>query len=118
MSLWKVDDEATSMLMREFYSNCLAKGMDLQHSLHEAQKTVREYECEVEVEEDGQDNAGDGLLIDRLNNGSGNTDSRNAASSADDSGNAAAPTGTRKIKVRKFQNPRYWAGFILLDAID
>ena len=96
MSLWKVDDEATSMLMKEFYNNSLTKGMDLQRSLHEAQKTVREYECEVEV----GDNGGDGLFVDRLNGGSEK---------------AAEP---EKVKVRKFQNPRYWAGFILLDATD
>lgn len=99
MSLWKVDDEATSMLMREFYNNCLTKGLDLQRSLHEAQRTVREYECEVEVEESGED----GLLIDRLNNAS------------DD---VKEPVVVRKEKVRKFQNPRYWAGFVLLDAVN
>ena len=99
MSLWKVDDEATSMLMREFYNNCLTKGLDFQRSLHEAQRTVREYECEVEVEESGED----GLLIDRLNNAS------------DD---VKEPAVVRKEKVRKFQNPRYWAGFVLLDAVN
>ena len=99
MSLWKVDDEATSLLMREFYNNCLTKGLDLQRSLHEAQRTVREYECEEEVEENGDDS----LLISRLNNG-GEDDSQ--------------PAEATKVKVRKFENPRYWAGFILLDAIN
>lgn len=100
MSLWKVDDEATSMLMKEFHNNYLIKGMALQRSLHEAQRVVREYECEVEVEE----NEGTELLIDRLNN----SEPQNEVKSA----------SVKKVKVHKFQNPRYWAGFVLLDAIN
>lgn len=98
MSLWKVDDEATSLLMREFYDNSLTKGMDLQQSLHEAQKTVREYECEVDVEEDD----GEALFIDKLN---GNLENDR-------------PADGRKMTIRKFQDPRYWAGFVLLDAME
>ena len=96
MSLWKVDDEATSMLMKEFYNNSLTKGMDLQRSLYEAQKAVREYECEVEV----GDIDGNELFTDRLN------------------GNSEKEAEPGKVKVRKFQNPRYWAGFVLLDAMN
>ena len=41
MSLWKVSDEATSILMRAFYSNWLS-GMSKHDSLKEAQKVLRE----------------------------------------------------------------------------
>ena len=99
MSLWKVDDEATSMLMREFYNNCLTKGLDLQKALHEAQRTVREYECEM----DAEDSEEDGLFVDRLKNNSEKTDK---------------PAEDAKVMVRKFRNPRYWAGFVLLDALN
>ena len=40
MSLWEVDDEATSMLMVEFYKN-LSKGINKQESLKMAQRKVR-----------------------------------------------------------------------------
>lgn len=41
MSLWEVDDDATSLLMGEFYNN-LAKGSSKHESLNLAQKKVRE----------------------------------------------------------------------------
>lgn len=65
MSLWKVDDEATMLLMTQFYKNLTSKvGMSKHEALKQAQKYVREY--------DG----------------------------------------------KKYQDPYYWAAFILLDAID
>ena len=63
MSIDKVDDEATRILMVEFYSN-LMSGKSKYQSLKDAQKYLREY-----------DN-------------------------------------------RKYDNPRYWASFILLDGLD
>ncbi len=63
MSLWKVDDDATQMLMSQFYAN-LAKGESKSTALKDAQEYVRTYE-----------------------NG-------------------------------KYADPGYWAGFILLDAVD
>ena len=67
MSLWKVNDFATKILMVEFYRNYLT-GVGKQFSLYKAQKYVREY--------------------------------------TDDRGN------------KLFEAPYYWAGFILLDALD
>lgn len=64
MSLWKVADIPTEMLMTEFYKN-LCEGKSKRESLRIAQKTVREYK--------------------------------------DSDGNSL------------FQDPQYWAGFILLD---
>ena len=63
MSLWEVDDEATQILMTQFYRNLLS-GQSKRQSLHYAQKYLREY-----------------------NNG-------------------------------RFDEPKYWAAFILLDGIN
>ena len=46
MSLWKVDDAATQLLMTRFYKNLLS-GKTKTESLREAQKYVRDYEIEV-----------------------------------------------------------------------
>ena len=66
MSLWKVDDEATSLLMTTFYDSLLS-GCDKLASLRCAQKKVRQY---------------------------------------------TLPDGTHP-----YEHPRYWASFILLDAV-
>lgn len=67
MSLWKVDDKATQLLMIRFYHNLISK-MNKTDALYDAQKYVREY--------------------------------------------------SDKGASRKYQHPRYWAGFILLDATE
>ena len=41
-SLWQVDDEATSELMKNFYSNMLQKGMRPSEALRAAQNTIRQ----------------------------------------------------------------------------
>ncbi len=41
-SLWKVDDEATAELMRQFYLNLLQKGMTPASALREAQNSIRQ----------------------------------------------------------------------------
>jgi CHAT domain-containing protein len=41
MSLWKVSDEATQLLMTEFYQNWQKKGMDKRKAFETAQKKVR-----------------------------------------------------------------------------
>lgn len=41
-SLWKVDDEATAELMKQFYGNMLQKGMTPAAALREAQNSIRQ----------------------------------------------------------------------------
>ena len=92
MSLWKVDDEATRLLMTQFYKN-LTLGMSKYESLKQAQKYVREYEVKVEVKSDIRPSIS-ARAKEQLNNSQGKT----------------------WKKVRKFESPLYWAAFILLDA--
>ncbi len=66
MSLWKVDDKATQMLMTEFYKRLL-EGRSKTESLTRAQQYLRQY---------------------------------------------------TENEVHPYDKPRYWAAFILLDAID
>ena len=70
MSLWNVDDEATSLFMKEFYRQLMA-GNGKHESMKAAQRHVREYS---EIDEDGE-------------------------------------------VTHPYENYRYWAAFVLLDAI-
>ena len=96
MSLWKVDDEATRLLMTQFYKN-LTSGMSKYESLKQAQKYVREYEVEVEVKSDARPSV--------------------SAHAKEQAQQNASREKTYK-KAKKYQAPYYWAAFILLDAIN
>ena len=94
MSLWKVDDKATELLMEQFYKN-LASGMNKFESLKQSQKYLREYEVEVDASQEGRKQW--------------NANSRQQA-------NAAAEDKSLHKIIRPYNSPRYWAAFILLDA--
>lgn len=64
MSLWKVDDDATSLLMKEFYRNWIADGQTKYEALENAKRTIR------------------------------------------------------SNKEKGWDNPKYWAAFILLDGLN
>jgi CHAT domain-containing protein len=64
MSLWRVDDEATCMLMTEFYKNWISENMSKHYALEEAKQTVRSH------------------------------------------------------KEKGWDDPKYWAAFVLLDGLD
>ncbi len=93
MSLWKVDDNATQLLMSCFYAN-LTKGMSKYNALKEAQRYVRDYEMTIEV---------------------GN-DQRLELSAIQKEQNQNNKTPVYK-KIKPYQAPLYWAAFILLDAL-
>lgn len=94
MSLWKVDDNATRLLMTQFYKN-LFTGKSKFESLRNAQKYVRDYEVNVETTSDKQ--------------------WKSLARKKESQNKKQTSKEIKKIK--KYKDPYYWAAFILLDAI-
>jgi CHAT domain-containing protein len=97
MSLWKVDDEATQMLMTQFYTN-LTSGKSKRQSLLDAQRYLREYEVEETVATNGNLTPFQKKQLEKQ-------------------GKSIEQKTETKL-VRPYSDPRYWAAFILLDAID
>lgn len=96
MSLWKVDDNATQILMTHFYANLIA-GMDKHSALCEAQRMVREYEVEKTV------------VVNDLSSAQKRKLEKQGQT-------WIAQTEVRKM--RPYEHPKYWAAFILLDGIN
>ena len=93
MSLWKVDDTATQLLMTQFYKNLLS-GMGKYEALTAAQKYLRELEVEVKITP-GKTN------YQRLK------DER-----------AGKQEEVKYKTVRKYADPKFWAAFVLLDGVN
>ena len=118
MSLWDVNDEATGMLMTTFYEGLL-QGKPKHQALHDAQERVRtfkgnsaqaqraieeeeEYMTEVEADLAGNTRGARPLKFLRQNGGQG----------------AASTASEESVKEKiPYAAPRYWAAFILLDAL-
>ena len=96
MSLWKVDDNATQLLMSQFYENLIA-GKNKYESLRDAQRYVREYEPGEDTEV--------------------NTNRRSTSARRRQEAQNRQSQKTDK-RERPYQSPEYWAAFILLDAVD
>jgi CHAT domain-containing protein/tetratricopeptide (TPR) repeat protein len=104
LSLWRVDDKATSLFMARFYQNLLGKRPGLSkplpkaEALHEAKEWLRNLT---------QDEVGNELaILDRgperpLVKPSGPT-------------KASATPGSKAAGVRPYAHPYYWAAFILI----
>lgn len=101
MSLWKVDDQATRLLMTKFYENLVA-GKSKQKSLNDAVKYLREYQIEVEADAEEEMTASQ----------------RRKALRQEPDAEDLQHSGTQKNIVTPYANPRFWAAFILLDAPD
>ncbi len=97
LSLWKVDDDATSLLMTRFYQNLLGKRAGLKSPLPKAEALA---EAKAWLRGAGPEEVGATL--------------------------AALPRGTivhreavaPKPEARPYEDPTYWAGFILIGSPD
>ena len=96
MSLWKVDDQATQMLMTQFYAN-LIKGQSIYEALREAQRYVRDYETEETV------------IVNEVTPSQKRRMERQGIT-------WEAQKEVRKI--HPYAHPKHWAAFILLDAVN
>lgn len=88
MSLWKVDDRATRLLMKYFYEY-LMEGLGKHEALRHAQTDLRTTEVETE----------------------NRTNSRRAISTR-------ARRNRTTVKKQPYTDPYYWAAFILLDGME
>jgi tetratricopeptide (TPR) repeat protein len=101
LSLWKVDDTATALLMTRFYQNLLGKrdGLDKAllkaEALQEAKRWLKEL-SRAEVEKLG------GELVRREGRG------------AEEPKGPPAPRESLPAGAAPFAHPRYWAAFILI----
>ena len=96
ISLWSVHDDATRLLMTRFYAD-LISGMGKAEALRDAQRYVREYEREREVFED---------------------DGRKKLAAKDREEAQMNEVKKVVIKERPYQDPAFWAAFVLLDGIN
>lgn len=97
MSLWKVDDKATQMLMTKFYEEYLG-GKSKYESLKNAQKFLREYEEDLEIDLNADLTPSQRRQKERQ-------------------GEKVEPQVTKKT-IKPYEDSKYWAAFILLDAIN
>jgi CHAT domain-containing protein len=104
LSLWRVDDKATSLLMARFYENLLGKRAGLSkpmpkaEALHEAKEWLRNLtQNEVDSELATLDRGPERPLV-----------------KPSGPANAAATPSLKPAGVRPYAHPYYWAAFILI----
>jgi CHAT domain-containing protein/tetratricopeptide (TPR) repeat protein len=95
MSLWKVPDLATAFLMDRLYDNLLARGLDRDLALHDAQRATRDVTV-AELQAEWLS----GTMIERL--AAGDAEARRVLEEL-----ARQPDGHRP-----FEHPFYWGAFI------
>jgi CHAT domain-containing protein len=126
LSLWKVDDDATALLMARFYENLLGRRPDLKkplpkaEALQEAKGWLRRLTAQEIDAELGRMTRGDPGAPPKA----GRIDDEGERSTRSDKDvSPKAVLETRKSKarpdsIRRYEDPKYWAGFILIGDPD
>lgn len=101
MTLCKVDDNATSLLMSRFYRNLIDSGMTKHDAFVDAQKYVRDYSISKTIDVDGNISDADMKLMEQYGD------------------ELPEPVdGKITITLHPYKDPRFWAVFILEDGLD
>jgi CHAT domain-containing protein len=108
LSLWKVDDTATALLMTRFYQNLLGKRPDLDKPMAKAQALAeaKTWLRELSLEEANRLAAAAMRDVNRQDRGKG--ESVNLVVPPVD------PTAPEGMADKPFAHPRYWSPFILI----
>jgi CHAT domain-containing protein len=104
LSLWKVDDRATALLMARFYQNLLGKRPELSQPLPKAEVLAKAKRWLRELTEDEV-----GPALEALPRGEVGPLATAGAAPPRESAAGATPSGPRP-----FAHPYYWAAFILI----
>ena len=105
MALWKVDDDATRLLMTSFYRN-MSMGMSKRQAFRLAQQEVRNYTSDGSSTGENRS-----ALHDKYKN-KGKIESHQPS---EVSGQKSDVSGQKSEVSHPYASPYYWAGFILLD---
>jgi len=108
LSLWRVDDKATSLLMTRFYQNVLgkrpplSKPMPKAEALNEAKQWVRSLTLDQIDGELAALQRGDVRLLAKV----------------DGSTSPGSPTSPKSTGIRPYDHPYFWAAFVLVGDPD
>lgn len=101
MSLCKVDDNATGLLMSHFYKDLLEKGMNKHDAFVDAQNYVRNYTITKSINVEKEISDADMKLMEQY--GEDLPEPEN---------------GIVRLTIRPYKDPRFWAVFILVDGLN